>query len=117
MKNAPLGATNTLWGIPFKEYKDPSNKVPTLYSFTIWFVDTFSWPKRITLNYFGGKEMIKAYSKVKTLVEKEGYPAGSIGVVVSLYSSGAACEVELWDDNNYPVDVVTFTFDEIQEIS
>lgn len=60
--------------------------------------------------------MIKEYSKVKTLVPKEGYPEGSIGVVVSLYESGPACEVELWDENSYPIDVVTYTFDELQVI-
>ena len=48
--------------------------------------------------------MIKEYDKVKTLVEKNGYPAGTNGIVVSLYTSGPACEVELWDDENYPVD-------------
>ena len=58
--------------------------------------------------------MIKEYSKVKTMVEKDGYPIGTIGVVVSLYSTGAACEVELWDKNEYPVDVVTYLIDELE---
>ena len=61
--------------------------------------------------------MIKEYSKVKTLVPKEDYPAGTIGIVVSVYSSGSACEVELWDEHEYPVDVVTYTFNELLEIS
>ncbi len=51
---------------------------------------------------------MKEYDKVKTLVEKEGFPKGSQGVIVSIYSSGPACEVELWDENEYPVDVVTY---------
>ena len=38
------------------------------------------------------------YDRVKTLVEKCGHPAGIVGVVVSVYSSGPACEVELWDE-------------------
>lgn len=61
--------------------------------------------------------MIKEYSKVKTLVPKEDYPVGTIGIVVSVYSSGPACEVELWDAHEYPVDVVTYNFNELMEIS
>ena len=60
--------------------------------------------------------MIEEYSLVKTLVEKKGFPAGTIGVVVSLYSSGPACEVEVWDETHYPVDVVTYEFDELEVI-
>ena len=51
--------------------------------------------------------MVKEYDKVKKLVEKNGYPIGSVGVVVSTYSTGPACEVEIWDETEYPVDVVT----------
>ena len=57
--------------------------------------------------------MIEENQRVQTLVEKNGFKAGTIGVVVSVYSSGPACEVELWDENNYPVDVVTYLFDEL----
>lgn len=57
--------------------------------------------------------MIKENQKVRTLVDKEGFKAGTVGVVVSIYSSGPACEVELWDENDYPVDVVTYLFDEL----
>ncbi len=60
--------------------------------------------------------MIEEYTRVKTLVAKEGFPVGTVGVVVSLYSTGPACEVEVWDDTNYPVDVVTYTFDELEEV-
>lgn len=59
------------------------------------------------------KTMIKENDRVQTLIEKEGYPAGTIGVVVSLYSAGPACEVELWDEDDYPVDVVTYRLDEL----
>ena len=61
--------------------------------------------------------MIKENVRVRTCVEKEGFPAGSIGVVVSIYSSGPACEVELWDKEQYPVDVVTFLMDELEEVN
>ena len=60
--------------------------------------------------------MVKEYDKVKTLVERNGYPIGSVGVVVSVYSTGHACEVELWDENEYPVDVVTYLFEELEVI-
>ena len=57
--------------------------------------------------------MLKENDRVKTLVEKEGFPEGTIGVVVSIYSVGPQCEVELWDADEYLLDVVTFSFDEI----
>lgn len=56
------------------------------------------------------------YIRVRTLDEKEEYPAGTVGVVVSVYSSGPACEVELWDENQYPIDVVTFLIDELEVV-
>ena len=58
--------------------------------------------------------MIKEYDTVKTLVEKCGIPIGTLGVVVSIYSTGPACEVEIWDENNYPIDVITYEFNEIE---
>ena len=60
--------------------------------------------------------MVKEYSRVRTLVAKDGFPAGTVGVVVSMYSSGPACEVELWDENEYPVDVVTYLLSELESI-
>ena len=60
--------------------------------------------------------MITENTKVRTLVAKEGFPAGTIGVVVSLYSSGPACEVELWDETDYPMDVVTYLLCEVEPV-
>ena len=60
--------------------------------------------------------MLKENDRVRTLIEKEGFPIGTIGVIVSIYSSGPACEVELWDSNNYPVDVVTYKFSELETV-
>ncbi len=60
--------------------------------------------------------MLEEYTKVKTLVEKDGFPAGTIGIVVSLYENGPAYEVELWDSDSNPIDVVTYTFDEIEVV-
>ncbi len=58
--------------------------------------------------------MIKEYERVRTLVEKEAFPIGSIGVVVSIYGNGPGCEVEIWDEDDYPVDVVTFDISELE---
>lgn len=60
--------------------------------------------------------MIKEYSRVETTVEKCGYPIGTIGVVVYLHRGGVACEVEVWDSDNYPIDVVTYEADEVREV-
>ena len=60
--------------------------------------------------------MIKEYDRVRTLVKKDGYDAGTVGVVVSVYTSAPACEVELWDENEYPIDVVTYLFEELEVI-
>lgn len=60
--------------------------------------------------------MITEYTRVRTLVSKKEYPAGTVGVVVSLYTSGPACEVEVWDETNYPVDVVTYLLSEVEAI-
>lgn len=58
--------------------------------------------------------ILKENDCVRTLVEKEGFPIGTIGVIVSVYSSGPACEVELWDSDNYPMDVVTYKLCELE---
>ena len=60
--------------------------------------------------------MMKEYSRVRTLVEKSGFPANSIGVIVSFYGTGPACEVEIWDKDMNPVDVITYTLDELEEV-
>ncbi len=58
--------------------------------------------------------MIRENDRIRTTVERNGYPRGTIGVVVSLYSSGPACEVELWDEDGYPIDVVTYELTEVE---
>ena len=64
--------------------------------------------------------MIKEYERVVTLVDKteagKCYPKGTIGVIVSLYSNGNACEVEIWDDTGYPINVVTYETNEVKVI-
>lgn len=61
--------------------------------------------------------MIKEYDLVKTLVEKCGYPKGTKGVIVGIYKREKACNVELWDKTNYPMDVITYTTNEIEIIN
>lgn len=58
--------------------------------------------------------MFQEYDLVKTLVEKENVPVGTRGVIVSLYSTGPACEVEVFGEDNYPFDVVTYEFHELE---
>lgn len=61
-------------------------------------------------------KMIAENTIVRTLIDNNGFPAGTTGVAVSLYSSGPACEVELWDDSSYPVDVVTYLLSELESV-
>lgn len=58
--------------------------------------------------------MVNEYDYVETLVAKGEIPAGTYGLVVSLYADGLACEVEVWDETRYPIDVVTYELDEIK---
>lgn len=51
--------------------------------------------------------------RVRTLVSKEGFPAGTIGAVVGVYEEDELCDVELWDRNEFPVGIVTYRFSEI----
>ncbi len=60
--------------------------------------------------------MFNENDKVITLVEKEGFVKGTVGVVVSKYTGGDVYEVELWDNYDYPVDVVTYAFNEIEKV-
>ena len=53
---------------------------------------------------------------VRTLVDREGFLKGSKGVVVSIYFGYPVCEVEIWDKTNYPIDVITYKFDELEVI-
>lgn len=56
----------------------------------------------------------KEYDLVKTKVEKAGYPVGTKGVVVSIYTGYPVCEVEIWNERNYPIDVVSYYFSELE---
>lgn len=60
--------------------------------------------------------MVEEHDMVRTIVAKGEHPKGTKGVVVHLYSTGPACEVELCDENDYPVDVITYLLDEIEAI-
>lgn len=56
----------------------------------------------------------KEYDKVKTLVEKDGYQPSTIGIIVSFYPDSDFCEVELWDNDGDPIDVVTYETKELE---
>lgn len=59
---------------------------------------------------------LKEYDKVRTLVGKEGYPPNTIGVIVSFYAKSDFCEVEIWDNDGYPIDVVTYEMNELKKL-
>ncbi len=50
---------------------------------------------------------------VKTLVDKDGFPKGSKGVVVYIYIDYPLCEVEIRKGHR-PIDVVTYFFNELE---
>ena len=56
--------------------------------------------------------MYKELDVIKTTVDK-GIPKGSIGTIVSIYSSGPACEVEFLDKDGNTIAVETYEFSEI----
>lgn len=60
--------------------------------------------------------MFEEYDLVETLVTREGYPAGTRGVIVGFYSTGPACEVEVWDETDYPMGVATYLLTELRRI-
>ncbi len=51
---------------------------------------------------------------VETKVEKEGYKAGTKGVVVHIFEGHEACVVEIWDATNYPIDTINYYFNELE---
>lgn len=52
--------------------------------------------------------------KVKTLVEKDGYPPATIGIIICFYPNSEYCEVELWDSDGDTVEVVTYEIKELE---
>ena len=57
--------------------------------------------------------MFKEFDVVRTIIDKK-VPKGSVGTIVSVYSSGAACEVEFLDDKGMTIAVETYEFLEIE---
>lgn len=53
---------------------------------------------------------------VQTKVSKEGYEAGTKGVIVHIFEDHDSCVVEIWDDTNYPIDTIDYRFSELQLI-
>ena len=65
--------------------------------------------------------MIKLYALVQTLVERDGVPSGTYGVVVEIMSSPYTKEtgyyVELWDQYNYPFDDNAYAESELHALT
>lgn len=51
---------------------------------------------------------------VRTLVEKQGYPAGSLGIVIDIFAEQKSCIVQLLDEHSHPCDIVNYLFNEIE---
>ena len=59
---------------------------------------------------------IKENDLVRTLVEKGRWPAGQIGPVVDVCGGGRGITIEVWNEDRYPVDVVTYDVDEVEVV-
>ena len=59
--------------------------------------------------------MISENTKIKTLIDKEGHPAGSVGIVLKVLEDGYV-EVEIWDQGNFPIDIVCYQAEEIEPL-
>lgn len=57
--------------------------------------------------------MLKENDLVKTLVDKDGYKAGTIGTVASFWADPRGIEVEVWDEDCISVDCITYTIDQV----
>lgn len=53
---------------------------------------------------------------VRTLVDKRGFSKGSKGLVCWIFIGGPECLVEIWDETNYPIDVIIYAFNELELI-
>ncbi len=58
----------------------------------------------------------KKNDKVRTLVNRERYPAGTVGLVVRVHLLDQTCDVSLIDEHDCPLDVITFLFGELELI-
>lgn len=54
---------------------------------------------------------------VLTLVEKQGYPTGSLGIIVDIFAELKSCNVQLLDNQYHPQDIVNYLFSEIEIIT
>jgi len=57
---------------------------------------------------------MKEYDMVRTLVEREGFKAGSKGIIVAFYLDGKGVDVEIQDSSGKPIDVATYEISEIE---
>lgn len=70
---------------------------------------------------FGGEagngHDIKINILVRTLVEKQGYPAGTLGIIVEIFIDKKSCDVQLLDEHSHPAEVVNYFFSEIEMVN
>ena len=57
--------------------------------------------------------MFKEFDVVRTIIDKK-VSKGSVGTIVSVYSSGPACEVEFIDDEGITIAIEAYEFSEIE---
>lgn len=65
----------------------------------------------------GNGHEIRINILVRTLVEKQGYPAGTLGIVVDVFIDKKSCDVQLLDEHSHPAEIVNYLFSEIEIIN
>ena len=105
----------TEYGIKYKfciPITGPNGKTKNVIA--VYQIDNGKEIPRMVTNYMEGNSVLKEYDLVRTLVAKEGFPIGTIGVIVSQYGDSPAYEVELWDKTSYPIDVIMYLSSEVE---
>ena len=75
-------------------------------------IDTFGQNRSIVLRKKNCP--FKKNDKVRTLVSRDGYPAGTVGLVVRVHLLDQTCDVRLIDERERPLDVIAFLFGELE---
>ena len=65
----------------------------------------------------GNGHEIQTNILVRTLVEKQGYPAGTLGIVVDIFIDKKSCDVQLLDEHSHLAEVVNYLFSEIEIVN
>ena len=65
----------------------------------------------------GNGHEIRINILVRTLVEKQGYPAGTLGIIVDVFIDKKSCDVQLLDEHSHPTEVANYLFSEIEIVN